>query len=136
MDEILTVSLKCLECHLHPEWGDQNRLDVFNRLLAKYLKQSDHTMNTHTNVREQQIESRKEVWSTDKLGKLKRFHNSEAGVDVKCPIILAEYMGLYALDGNHRINRWVANKDTRQHPVHIHTITGPIDFTEKPSIDT
>ncbi len=56
------------------------------------------------------------------------------GVDVPWPIILAEYEGMRVLDGNHRINRWVALSDARDHEVHIHTVAGPIRFIELPSV--
>lgn len=38
------------------------------------------------------------------------------------------------LDGNHRINRWVATSDTRTHDVHIHTVVGLVRFIELPSV--
>ncbi|CAN5291375.1 hypothetical protein BH11PSE11_BH11PSE11_08400 [soil metagenome] len=124
MNEILDESLEYLRSHLWEEWGDRTTLDVFNRLLAKNLKPSGWTKNTHANLQREQIASRKEQWKTDDLSALPRGHQDSSGVDVPWPIILVEHQGLRVLDGNHRINRWVALNDQQLHIVHIHTITG------------
>jgi hypothetical protein len=133
MNEILDQTLDCLRSHLHVEWGDRSPLDVFNRLLAKNIKPPSWTKNTHADLQREQIVSRKEQWTTAALSQLPRGHNSQAGVDVPWPIILAECEGMRVLDGNHRINRWVALNDARDHDVHIHTVTGPIRYIELPS---
>lgn len=133
MNDILDQSLECLRPHLHAKWGDRCLLDVFNRLLAKNIRPPGWTKNTHADLQHQQITSRKEQWATAALGKLTRGHNSQSGDDFGCPIILAEYQGARVLDGNHRINRWVASSDTRTHDVHIHTVAGPVRFIELPS---
>src|SRR5947208_10761540 len=122
MSDILDQTLNCLHSHLHAKWGDRTPLDVFNRLLAKNLKPAGWTKNTHADLKREQIASRKERWTTAALGSLTRGHNSENGIDVPWPIILAEYDGTRVLDGNHRINRWVASSDVRDHDVHIHTV--------------
>ena len=134
MNDILDGTLECLTSHLHAKWGDRAPLDVFNRLLAKNIRPTGWTKNTHADLSRDQIASRKEQWTTASLGELTRGHGSPTGVDVACPIILAEHEGVRVLDGNHRINRWVASADTRRHVVHIHAITGPIRFIELPSV--
>ncbi len=134
MNDILDRSLECLRPHLHPEWGDRTPLDVFNRLLAKNIRPAGWTENTHADLNRDRLVSRKEQWTTATLGQLHRGHSSPAGVDVVCPIILVEHEGIRVLDGNHRINRWVASRDTRAHDVHIHAITGPIQYIELPSV--
>lgn len=134
MSEILNQTLDCLRSHLHGKWGDRTPLDVFNRLLAKNIRPPGWTANTHADLKQEQIASRKERWTTSALGNLHRGHSSQAGVDVPWPIILAEYDGMRVLDGNHRINRWVASSDARDHDVHIHTIIGPVRFIELPSV--
>ena len=134
MNDILDHSLECLRGHLHAEWGDRCLLDVFNRLLAKNIRPPGWTKNTHVDLQRQQITSRKEQWATAALGALTRGHNSEAGDDFGCPIILAEYQGMRVLDGNHRIKRWVASSDIRVHDVQIHTVVGPVRFIELPSV--
>lgn len=134
-DTLFDESIKCLRAHLHPEWGDQNPLDVFNRLLAKSIRPSTWTPNAHLNVERDQVSSRREQWATEELGKLVRGHNKAVGQDFDCPIIIAEYEGIQrVLDGNHRINRWVAFGDTRVHDVNIHTIAGVGEFIELPAL--
>ena len=133
MNEILDHTLDCLRSHLHGKWGDRSPLDVFNRLLAKSIRPPGWTPNTHANVQREQIASRKEKWTTAALSELTRGHNSQVGVDVPWPIILAEYEGMRVLDGNHRINRWVELSDARDHDVYIHTVAGSIRFIELPS---
>jgi hypothetical protein len=134
-DALLEESLQCLRAHLHPEWGDRNPLDVFNRLLAKNIRPSGCTTNTHLDVTADQIRSRRERWTTETLGKLVRGHNSNAGQDFGCPIIIAEYRGVQrVLDGNHRINRWVGAGDTRVHDVNIHAVSENRAFIELPAV--
>jgi len=54
-------------------------------------------------------------------------------VDVACPIVLAEYADeTRVLDGNHRINRWVNENDSRMHDVIIHTIAKAVGFVDLP----
>lgn len=134
-DALLEESLQCLRAHLHPEWGDRNPLDVFNRLLAKNIRLSGCTTNTHLDITADQIRSRRERWTTETLGKLVRGHNSTAGQDFGCPIIIAEYGGVQrVLDGNHRINRWVGAGDTRVHDVSIHAVSEAGAFIELPAV--
>jgi hypothetical protein len=124
-DTILRQSLHCLLDHFHPEWGDRQPLDVFNRLLAKNLGPAGANKTTHTDIRMEQISSRREQWTTAALGALRCGHSDPRGVDIACPIVLAEYEGEQrVLDGNHRINCWKITGDTRIHDVNIHTITG------------
>ena len=130
-DPILRESLGCLLSHFHPEWGDREPLDVFNRLLAKNLGRAGPRKAGHTDVRAEQIASQREQWTTADLGKLRRGHSDPAGVDVACPIILAEYAGeTRVLDGNHRINRWVNENDSRMHDVIIHTVANAVGFVD------
>ena len=134
-DALLEESLRCLRAHLRPEWGDRNPLDVFNRLLAKNIRPSGWTTNTHFDITADQIRSRRERWTTETLGKLVRGHNSTDGQDFSCPIIIAEYGGVQrVLDGNHRINRWVGAGDTRVHDVNIHTLSAAGAFIELPAV--
>src|ERR1043165_3598650 len=130
-DPVLRESLRCLLTHFHPQLGDRWPLDVLNRLIAKNMGQAGPNKTGHANVREEQIASRKEQWTTGNLGKLPKGHLDASGVDIACPIILVEYMGrTMVLDGNHRINRWENSNDTRLHDVIIHTISGPFAFVE------
>ena len=134
-DALFDESLRCLQAHLHPEWGDRHPLDVFNRLLAKNVRPSTGTRNTHLDIKRDQVSSRREQWITEDLRKLARGHKSAAGQDFGCPIIIAEYEGVQrVLDGNHRINRWVTAGDPRVHDVNIHTITGFGKFIELPAV--
>jgi hypothetical protein len=134
-DALFDESLRCLLAHLHPEWGDRHPLDVFNRLLAKNIRPGAGTRNTHLSIERDQVSSRREQWTTEELGKVARGHKSTAGQDFGCPIIIAEYEGVQrVLDGNHRINRWVAAGDTRVHNVNIHTIAGVGEFIEFPAL--
>lgn len=133
-DIILDQSLMCLRTHYHPEWGDRNPLDVFNRLLAKNIRPSGWTDNTHLNIQRHQIRSRREQWTTDALRKLTRGHKFTQGKDFDCPIVVVEYEGAQrVLDGNHRINRWIAAGDTRLHDVNIHTVAGAGQFINPPT---
>ena len=131
-DPILRKTLQCLSPHCHSEWGDGSPLDVFNRLLAKNISPQGLTKWTHADVRESQILSRHERWTTQQLAVLQRGHTDPTGQDFTCPIVLAELDGVTrVLDGNHRINRWVLNGDTRMHDVHIHAVTSGVGFSEK-----
>lgn len=133
-DAILDESFTCLKNHQHPEWGDRHPLDVFNRLLAKSIRLSAWTRNTHIDIKRNQVSCRREHWTTEELGKLDRWHTDTAGQDFGCPIIIAEYEGVKrVLDGHHRINRWITDKDTRVHAVNIHTIAGVGGFIELPA---
>jgi hypothetical protein len=135
VDPLLEISLRCLMQHCHPEWGDRNGLDVLNRLLAKTFKPSDWTKNTHLTFQRGDIRARRERWSTEALGALTRGHSDASGVDIPCPIILAEYAGAtLVLDGNHRINRWVSAGDKRIHEVHLHTVNGVPRFAVLPGV--
>jgi hypothetical protein len=128
-------SLRCLWDHHHPEWGDRTELDVFNRLLAKNARPGKFTPQTHLNIQPSQVTSRRELWSTQDLAQLPRLHNSTAGVDCDCPIVIAEYEGkALVLDGNHRINRWVQARDSRLHDVHIHNIAIIGEYVEFPPL--
>ena len=132
-DTILRQSLCCLLSHYHPQWGDREPIDVFNRLLAKNLGRAGLSKTIHTDFRAEQISSRREQWSTADLGKLRRGHTDTRGIDVAWPIVLAEYAGeVRVLDGNHRINRWVITNDLRTHDVNIHTIVGTASFVDLP----
>lgn len=132
-DPILRESLCCLLSHFHPEWGDREPLDVFNRLLAKNLGRAGSRKTGHTDVRAEQIASRREQWTTANLSTLRRGHSDPRGVDVACPIVLAEYADeTRVLDGNHRINRWVNENDSRMHDVIIHTIAKAVGFVDLP----
>jgi hypothetical protein len=91
-DPIFDQSLQCLGWHRHPEWG-RDQLDVFSRLLAKNLRPTGWTENTHLNIRRDQIKSRREQWSTQVLGQLVPGHAGTGGDDFDCPIIVAEYKG-------------------------------------------
>ena len=134
--DILEASLACLMAHCHPNWGDRDGLDVFNRLLAKNIRPPGWTSNTHLSFQRHQIDSRKEQWHTEDLAKLARGHSDPRGVDFDCPIVIAQYEGLLrVLDGNHRINRWVASADKRKHDVHVHTVQGAAQFVTLPPID-
>ena len=132
-DPVLHQSLYCLLDHFHPEWGDREPLDVFNRLLAKNLGPTGAKKTTHTTFRVEQIASRREQWTTAALGALRCGHSDPRGVDIACPIVLAEYEGeRRVLDGNHRINRWKITSDARIHDVNIHTVTGVASFVDLP----
>jgi hypothetical protein len=133
-DVIFDNSLRCLWAHCHPEWGDRLPLDVFNRLLAKNIRNDGWTKNTHLTIQPQQVASRQEQWTTDDLAKLPRGHGSSKGDDFACPIVIVEYDGAQRLlDGNHRINRWIATGDTRLHAVNIHAISGSGQFVVLPT---
>lgn len=133
-DVIFDQSLECLLAHFHPKCGDRNPLDVFNRLLAKNIRPTGWVPNTHLTIQRDQVTSRQEQWSTDALGRLPRGHGSALGEDFGCPIVVAEYEGKQRLlDGNHRINRWIAAGDTQMHDVNIHTIAGTGQFIELPT---
>ena len=115
--------------------GDRDGLDVFNRLLAKYTKPTDWTTNTHLTFQRSDITSRREQWSTEALGEIPRARPDPSGVDIPCPIIIVEYDGAQRiLDGNHRINRWVAARDQRIHEIHVHTVTGAPHFVGLPPL--
>jgi hypothetical protein len=132
-DVILEQTLQCLLPHCHPKWGDRTPLDVFNRLLAKNIRPAGWTCNTHLDNQEHQITSRQEQWSTEALGRLSRAHR-EADRDSDSPVVLVEYAGaLRLLDGNHRINHWVATADGRTHPINIHRVAGTGRFIELPA---
>lgn len=73
-DPILRETLYCLLDHLHPEWGDREPLDVFNRLLAKNLAPVGAKKTTHTGFSLEQISSRREQWTTGALAALRRGH--------------------------------------------------------------
>ena len=134
-DAKLIQTLRCLAPHTHPEWGDRDPWDVFNRLLAKMLTRKQCPPNTHMNIALRQIRSRREKWTTDQLGALPRLHSEAGGVDVDCPIIVVEFQATpVLLDGAHRINRWVAAGDGRLHEVNIHTVTGVGQFLELPPV--
>lgn len=134
-DTILNESLECLIKHLKPKWGDRDLLDVFNRLLAKNIRPHNWMSNTHLDFKLDQITSRRELWSTEKLDELHRGHKQCKGGDFDCPIVIVEYKDQErVLDGNTRINRWVANGDTRDHNVNFHTITFAGDYVELPSL--
>ena len=64
INPLLDVSLHCLMQHCHPEWGDRDGLDVLNRLLAKTFKPPDWTKNTHLTFQRNDIQSRRERWTT------------------------------------------------------------------------
>ena len=134
-DAIFEESLQCLRFHCQPKWGDRSPLDVFNRLLAKNIKPDGWIDNTHLNIPRHQVQSRREHWTTDRLGQLRRGHNRTQPKNFNCPIIIAEYEGMQRLlDGTTRINHWIAIGNTREHDVNIHTITGSGKFVELPSV--
>jgi hypothetical protein len=134
-DALLDQTLECLQAHHHREWGDREPMDVFNRLLAKNVRPDGWTPNTHLNINRGQISSRQEKWGIDKLAQLERGHSDPTGADFDCPIIVVEYEGRRRLlDGNHRINRWLAAHDPRLHDVNIHKAEGTGQLIELPPV--
>lgn len=132
-DPILGQTLACLRAHLHRKWGDREPIDVFNRLLAKNIRPTGWTPCTHANYQLSEIRSRREEWPTEKLGQLARGHSGLAGPRTRLdgPIIIVDFdLTLRVLDGNHRINTWVATGDSASHYVHIHTVEGALKFLE------
>ncbi len=135
-DPILSETLRCLGAHRHPQWGDRDALDVFNRLLAKNARPGG-SKNLHLDIREEQITSRAEEWPLEELARLPRAHDERHQHGSHDPVILVEYDGaLRLLDGNHRINNWVARQDRGPHRVHIHTINGAGRFVEHECIQS
>ena len=133
-DPLLDQTLQCLSWHRHREWGDRVPLDVFTRLLAKNIRAPGWTPNTHLELQPQELTSRREVWTAAQLARLRRGHESKAGDDFNCPIIVAEYQGTQRLlDGNHRNNRWIETGDERTHDVNIHCVTETAAFVELPA---
>lgn len=65
----------------------------------------------------------KECWSTKKLSALRRCHaRKKVGGDKKLPIVLVRLNGRdHLIDGNTRINYWVAAHDKKMHDVIIVT---------------
>lgn len=134
-DPILEETLQCLVAHLHPEWGDCEPIDVFNRLLAKNVRPAAWTKNSHMDITFDQIHSRQERWSVAELAGLARGHAGVAGAYTRLdgPIVVVEYLGaMRLLDGNHRINTWLATGDAGLHPVHIHAVEGAGQLVERP----
>jgi hypothetical protein len=135
-DPILKETLTALRPHLHPEWGDRDEMDVFNRLVAKQIKPKGWTPNTHMDLRLEQISSRRDQWGVDRLSQLPRSHRGTAGPATRLdgPIVIVEIQGsMRVLDGSHRINTWVARGDSAQHTVHIHALKGTANFFELPA---
>jgi hypothetical protein len=136
-DPVFDETLGFLRPHFHPECGDRNVLDVFNRLLAKNIKPAGWTKYTHMNITPEQIRSRREQWPMSELSRLPRGHAGVAGPWTRLdgPIVVVEYLGSKRLlDGSHRINTWVAAGDADLHPVHIHTIEGAGQDLELPPL--
>jgi hypothetical protein len=134
-DPILEQSLRVLRAHWHPEWGDRNLIDVFNRLLAKNVRPNG-TKFAHLDITLDRIRSRKERWSVEQLDALERKNRSDAsGVDRDIPVIVVEYEGIRLVDGAHRINRWRDRGETGVHDVNIHTVDGTGKFVELPALD-
>jgi hypothetical protein len=137
VDQLLEETLECLKAHLHPEWGDRAPIDTFNRLVAKNVKAAGSTSNTHLDIQMAEIQSRREQWTTDQLGKLERGHSDPRGADFQFPVVVIEYQGKQRLlDGNHRVNRWVVTKDSRLHEVNIHTVQRDGNAIELPAVKT
>ena len=126
-DPILEQTLGYLRNHLHAKWGDREPIDVLNRLLAKNIRPAGWTMYTHMDITPDRIRSRLEQWSVAELGRLTRGHAAVAHplARLDVPIVVVEYQGaMRLLDGNHRINTWIARCDAELHAVHIHVIEG------------
>jgi hypothetical protein len=137
IDPLFDQTLTYLRSHLHPEWGDREPMDVFNRLMAKHIRPGGWTANTHMNIFPHQVRSRREQWGIDRLGQLRRGHPGVANPRTRLdgPIVIVEYEGAARLlDGNHRINTWVAMGDSALHDVHIHTIDETGQFVELPAV--
>jgi hypothetical protein len=129
-DTLLRNALYCLLDHFNPKLGDKLPLDVFNRLLAKNIRPLGWKGVTHTDAQVSQISARQERWTTAQLAVLPRGHSDPSGVDIECPIIIAEYQDQRLLDGNHRVNRWVCSGDQRLHEVIVLSVSGAIGFVE------
>ena len=68
--------------------------------------------------------------STEQLARLKRGHNVPRIGQIVPPVIIVVYEGEERLiDGNHRVNHWVAQKSPGTHAVHVHEIVGVISFS-------
>jgi hypothetical protein len=129
-DLLIRKAFYCLLDHFKPEMGDKVPIDTFNRLLAKNIRPPGWKDVTHTNVTISQISARHERRTTQALAALPRGHNYTNGVDVECPIVIAEYQGQRLLDGNHRVNRWASANDQRLHEVIILSVDGVVGFKE------
>lgn len=141
IDSILELSLSCLAPHhLHPEWGDETSMDVFNRLLAKnYLmraegKTREQVTNTHLNIQRDQIVSVQTTKTANWLAGTVPVGDTSSAPRTTCPIILAVYLGEPCLlDGNKRVRWWLEHGDTDFHRLHIHTVAVHGSFLELPS---
>ena len=86
-------------------------------------------------IQEHQVSSSQQYWTTAALGRLPRAHAGVADRDSASPIVLVEYEGtLRLIDGNHRINRWVADTDVQKHQVNMHSVAGVGQFVELPRV--
>jgi hypothetical protein len=89
------------------------------------------------NIRPDRVRSRRENWRIERLGQLRRGHPGVAGPLTRLdgPIVVVEYGGIVRLlDGNHRINTWVANGGSALHAVHVHAIEGTAEFVVLPAL--
>lgn len=73
----------------------------------------------HGNIRKlDKILVLEEAWTTDELRKVKKMNNNLDPRRFDLPVIVLRGLKLdYLLDGNRRINTWVANKSDELHPV-------------------
>lgn len=124
-DEIFAETLRWLRFHIWPALGDTTPLDAFNRLLAKNVRPDGWEPTHRFAVTPEQIESRREYWTTSALARIARAHDRARPRNTECPIIIAVYDGTERLlDGNTRINYWVQSGNVERHQVNIHVVVG------------
>lgn len=109
----------------------ENGLAVFNWLVTKsFSRKKIPDTSELLNIERSQIRSSREERTTEGLRNLQQLRGQqnsnnpriEYGID--SPIIIVEYKEKSLLiDGNHRINKWHRDGNTKLHRVNFHRIT-------------
>lgn len=107
------LAYSCLEHHRKSNDGTAN--DALNRLVREYVPAA-----RDVRLGEENCSIREESWTNDQLAQVARRHSRANPKHEAGPLLVVVYNGVgYLVDGNNRVNKWIAQQDIGFHPVLI-----------------
>jgi hypothetical protein len=104
---------------LTPKKSDASPNSCLNRLTNERLSRNGISLNPETAT------VREEVWRTEQLLRFDRKHERMHDFEDDRPLVAVEHSGRCILiDGNHRVTRWLASNEAREHRVLIISLRG------------
>ena len=101
---------------LKPKASESAR-QCLNRLVRERIANKALEVNEKTAV------IQKDLWPTENLRILKRWHERTNNIDDPRPIVVVQYRDeMLLIDGNNRVNRWLSDSQISEHSVLLITL--------------